>query len=63
MLTLETQTPNFRILALGLAAALAAGITWTLWAMRRRPAHHSPTTFYNNVLTSNEYAVKGRFDE
>lgn len=63
MPTLETQSPNLQILALGLAAAVAAGITWTVWALRRRPAHHSPASLYETVLTSSEYAVKGRFDE
>ena len=61
MATIETQTPNLRILALALAAALAAGITWTLWALRRKPGQR--LTIYEEVLTSSEYAVKGRFDE
>ncbi len=62
MATIETQTPNLRILALVFAAALAAGITWTLWVLRRKPGQRF-TNIYEEVLTSSEYAVKGRFDE
>ncbi len=63
MAIIETQTPNLQILVLGLAAALAAGIAWTLWMLRRKPTHNRPASLYETVLTSSEYAVKGRFEE
>lgn len=62
MVTLETPIPNLQILALGLAAAVAAAITWTFLALRRKPAQ-GPASLYEQVLTSSEYAVKGRFED
>ena len=63
MAILETQTPNFPSLALAIALAIVAGIAWALWMLRRKPTHNRPSSLYETVLTSSEYAVKGRFDE
>lgn len=60
MVTLEN--PAMRILSLGLAAAAVAAIAWTFLALRRKPAQR-PASLYEQVLTSSEYAVKGRFED
>lgn len=62
MVTLENPIPNLQILALGLAVAVAAAIAWTFLTLRRKPAQR-PASLYEQVLTSSEYAVKGRFED
>lgn len=63
MAILEPQTTNFPSFALAIALALALGIAWTLWMLRKKPTHNSPTSLYQTVLTSSEYTVKGKFEE